>query len=75
MVVVWGFGVFFFFPDRFCVVLLWIGLVFQEGKQALAGVAQWIEHRALNQRATGLIPSQGLCLGCGPGPRGRGVCV
>ena len=31
---------------------------------ALAGVAQWIEHRPENQRVTGLIPSQGPCLGC-----------
>ena len=36
---------------------------------ALAGVAQWIEHRAANQRVTGLIPRQGTCLGCRPGPQ------
>ena len=36
---------------------------------ALAGVAQWIEHQPVNQRVTGSIPSQGTCLGCGPGPR------
>ena len=36
---------------------------------ALAGVAQWIEHRPLNQRVAGLISSQGTCLGCGPGPQ------
>ena len=36
---------------------------------ALAGVAQWIEHRPANQRTAGSIPSQGTCLGCGPGPR------
>ena len=35
---------------------------------ALAGVAQWIEYQPANQRATGSIPSQGTCLGCGPGP-------
>ena len=40
----------------------------------LAGVAQWIEHRPVKQRVAGLIPSQGTCLGCGPGPR-WGVCV
>ena len=34
---------------------------------ALAGVAQWIEHRPANQRVTISIPSQGTCLGCGPG--------
>ena len=36
---------------------------------ALAGVAQWIECRPANQRVTGLIPSQGTCLGCSPVPQ------
>ena len=36
---------------------------------ALAGVAQWIG----NQRVASLIPSQGTCLGCGPGPQ-KGGC-
>ena len=36
---------------------------------ALAGVAQWIEHWPANQGVTGSIPSQGRCLGCGPGPQ------
>ena len=36
---------------------------------ALAGVAQWIEHRPANQRVTGLITSQDTSLGCGPGPQ------
>ena len=36
---------------------------------ALAGVAQWIEYRPMNQRVSGLIPSQGTCLGCWPGPQ------
>ena len=36
---------------------------------ALAGVAQWIECRPVNQRVAGSIPSQGTCLGCGPGPQ------
>ena len=35
---------------------------------ALAGVAQWIEHWPPNQKVTSLIPSQGTCLGCRPGP-------
>ena len=35
---------------------------------ALAGVAQWIECRPLNQRVSGLIPGQGTCMGYGPGP-------
>ena len=34
---------------------------------ALAGVAQWSEHRPANQRVSSWIPSQGTCLGCGPG--------
>ena len=40
---------------------------------ALAGVAQWIEHQPANQRVGGSIPSQGTCLGCGPGPL-QGAC-
>ena len=35
----------------------------------LAGEAQRIEHRPVNQKVTGSIPSQGTCLGCGPGPQ------
>ena len=40
---------------------------------ALAGVAQWIEHQPVNQSVAGSIPSQGKCMGCGPGPQLR-VC-
>ena len=36
---------------------------------ALAGVAQWIQCWPVNQRVAGLIPSQGKCLVCGPGPQ------
>ena len=39
------------------------------GMLALAGVAQWIECPPANQRVTGLIPSQGTCLGCQTGPQ------
>ena len=35
----------------------------------LAGVAQWIKRGPANQRVAGSIPSQGTCLGCGPGPQ------
>ena len=35
----------------------------------LAGVAQWIEHWLVNQTVAGSIPSQGTCLGWGPGPQ------
>ena len=31
---------------------------------ALTGVAQWVGCRTVNQKVTGLIPSQGACLGC-----------
>ena len=40
---------------------------------ALAGVAQWIECRPVNQRVDGSIPSQGTRLGCRPGPQ-LGLC-
>ena len=36
---------------------------------ALAGVAQWIEHWPVKQKAAGSIPSEGTCLGCRPGPQ------
>ena len=38
----------------------------------MAGVAQWTERWPANQRVTGLIPSQGTCLGFRPGPQ-KGV--
>ena len=37
--------------------------------RALAGVAQWIECQPANRKVTGLIPGQGSCLGCMPGPQ------
>ena len=40
---------------------------------SLAGVTQWIECQPLKQRVAGLIPSQGTCLSCRPGPQ-QGVC-
>ena len=36
---------------------------------ALAGVAQWIEYQPMNQRVSGSISSQGICVGCRPGPQ------
>ena len=36
---------------------------------ALAGVAQWSECWPVSQRLTSSIPSQGTCLGSGPGPQ------
>ena len=39
----------------------------------LAGVAQWIECRPVNQRVIGLIPSQVTCLDCRPGSPVRGM--
>ena len=38
-------------------------------KSTLAGVAQWIECWPVNQKVASLTPSQGTCLGCGPGPQ------
>ena len=39
----------------------------KQNKTALAGVAQCIKNRPVNQRVASLIPSQGTCLGCRPG--------
>ena len=44
----------------------------KKNKIALAGVAAWIEHWPENQMVTSLIPSQGTCLGCGPGHQSGG---
>ena len=46
---------------------------FKSSPKALGGVAKWIECQPANQRVTSLIPSQGTCLGCRPGPQ-CGVC-
>ena len=40
-------------------------------KIILAAVDQWIECWLVNQRVASLIPSQGTCLGCWPGPKFR----
>ena len=40
---------------------------------ALAGVAQGTECWPANLKVAGLIPGQGPCLGCGPGPQ-LGAC-
>ena len=40
---------------------------------ALASMAQWIECWPENKKVTSLIPSQGTCLGCRPGPQ-LGAC-
>ena len=42
---------------------------FKINSWALAGVAQWTEHKSGNQRFIGSIPSQGTCLSCRPGPQ------
>ena len=49
--------------------LLYLSILACKDNMALAGVAQWIEHGPENQRVAGSIPSQGTCLGCGPGPQ------
>ena len=38
-----------------------------------SALAHWIECGPMNQRVTGSIPSQGTCLGHGPGPQ-QGAC-
>ena len=42
---------------------------------ALTGVAQWIESHLENRKVTGLIPGQGICLGCRPGSQLGVGCV
>ena len=42
-------------------------LFFKNRWLVLAGVAQLIEHQPGNQRVAVLVPSQGTCLGGGPG--------
>ena len=44
-------------------------LLLKREEETLTGVAQWIKLGPVNQRVAGLIPSQGTCLGCGPGPQ------
>ena len=63
----WG-----FFPPHKTPFLSYlpINLIWKKlSKTPLAGVAQCIERRPANQRVAGSIPSQGTCLGCGPGPQ------
>ena len=62
-----------FSPLLFNIVLEVLATAITEKEEiALAGVAQWIERQPTNQRVTGLIPSQGTCVGCGSGP-GRSI--
>ena len=55
----------------FIILFIRVAIIFTTIKNvtALAGVAQWIEHRPANQRVAGLIPSQGTCLDFVPGPQ------
>ena len=46
---------------------------FKQYISTLVGVAQWNESWPVDGKVTGLIPSQGTCLGCGPGPQ-SGAC-
>ena len=50
------------YPRYMCSTVRYFG-------RALTPVAQWIERHPANQRVASSIPSQGTCLGCGPGPR------
>ena len=46
-----------------------LSVLFNNYILALAGVAQWIEHRPVNQGVTGSIPGSGASLGFGMGPQ------
>ena len=41
----------------------------QKGEDALTGVAQWVGHHPEKPKVVASVPSQGTCLGCGPGLR------
>ena len=43
--------------------------IYKKEETALAGAAQWMERWPANQRVASLIPSQGTCLACRPGPQ------
>ena len=47
----------------------WLSRTVKVCSGALAGVAQGTEQQPESQRVAGSIPSQGTCLGCGPGPQ------
>ena len=53
--------------NKFCFVLFYAKFDEEWVIVAPAGVAQWIEYWPENQGVIGSIPSQGTCLGCGPG--------
>ena len=57
--------------DKEDVALIYNGILLSHKKKddALAHVAQWIEHQPANQKVAGSIPGQGTCLGCEPGPQ------
>ena len=44
-------------------------IAFRRVGSALAGVAQWFECWPAKQEVASLIPRQGTCLGCRPGPQ------
>ena len=46
-----------------------VGVSAERNVLTLAGVAQWTDHRPVNQRVASLIPGEGTCLGCRPGPQ------
>ena len=52
-----------------CLCRLAVLIYFSWDGSALAGVAEWIEYRPVNQKVAGSIPGKGICLGCGPGPQ------
>ena len=46
-----------------------VGTSIKNIDEALASLAQWIEHRSADWRVPGLIPVKGTCLGCGLDPQ------
>ena len=56
-------------PSAGNLLKLYPNTVHDERELSLVGVAEWIKYRPVNQRVAGLIPSQGTCLGCRPGPQ------
>ena len=60
-----GIGLLLFFTY----IWIYVSFIKKKEKQAVAGVGYWVECQPVNQKITSLIPGQGTCLGCRPGPQ------